>query len=356
MKNRLNLKIRLNLKLKTILIFIGVALCPLIISTYINYIGQRNDNSKLSSDILQILREEKTIQVKDFYKNLEGNLKNLSKNMDNLISFEFVTKDYTDNILLLDKNYNVLYSKNSIESNSVESLKNVSFTSPIYIDGFKAFEERAFQYIYYKTSNNDKVSYIILELNNKFLKESFSNMNMDFDYEILGEDYKVISSKDKNILYKTKIDTISKDMLDGNTKVMDFQGKRYAYSFIDIGDNPLYISIYQDISLINSNQSGFIKTFYFSLIITFLLVLFIALKYFKMLQREVFTLPINQDYNKGCISTSSLKLQVKDSIEVLDKVIDDIQSINNNKEKLGELLYNLIEKESDLNEENWYKK
>lgn len=177
-------------------------------------------------------------------------------------------------VYLFDAGHNTVYSSTGSPDRSVEEeLKNKLFSAPWMIGDFVAAQEGAKQRLFYKLpGNGGHAGYFVCELNNTRLMDM---MKTDGSYtsELYNNTFDAVAGSDPARLYKRLIQTVTKRMLDGNTGYEKYGQNWYAYTFVSLDDQPLYLMVYQ-------NEAAPLRTVQnqrLILIILFVFFLFIAL-------------------------------------------------------------------------------
>lgn len=347
-KNKANPKI--SIELRTVAVFLIVALLPLLLISMLNITDSRAIQNKNTNELLDYVKNEKIKQVQHAYKGLEDDIRliGLNKGLNPLEG-----SAYIKNVILADKDFHVVKAQNSDTKLAMLELQKAVFGDDFYIGPFKSEVDYASQFLFYKLPEQSEIAYVAVELDAKFFMAEFEDIHGKTNYNLLNPDFYIIGSSDDSLLYKTWINNVSKDMLDGNQGISDIEGTRYSYGFIDLGESYIYLAINQELNLLKEGTLKQLIKLFFTMAITIIFVIAAAMRYLSILKRHVMSIPVNCDYTLGGQITKGIKMNLEDSLEILDEILEDSKHFDLNKKKLEDLLMEIQKREKEVGLEAW---
>jgi len=322
-----NLKKKLNIRLLSGILGTIVILIFMFTTMSIRYIDKTLEDNFLIR--LERSREERKKSIEEYYTTLEIEMrKEIKKDKkvflkENLINYRNIG---IDEIALFDSNYKVIY--NSSEKNLLpikKELKKIKFQRPFYVEKIKINNDVSYQHLYYKIFNSDGNEEILyFKLNNSYLNKILSVS--PFKADILNDEFYITASNRKLESTEYVIDEISKRILDGRVGVDEYQGKLYSYTYIDVGENPIYLKVYEDINIYKAPLFRYISKIKLLWIISFIVALSII--FFIGLSLE--------SYIKGIIRISIEKEGDKKYKFLKRELVDVFEELNSVEKSLGE--------------------
>jgi len=348
LKNKANAQI--SIELRTIAVFLIAALLPLLVISMLNILESRSLQNKNTNVLLDYVKNEKIKQVQDIYKGLEADIRLIgwNKGFNPLEGNAFIK-----NMILVDKDFHVIQAQKSDTESAMLELQKVVFGDDFYIGVFKSETNYASQFLFYKLPEQSELGYVAIELDAEILRPVFETIHGKLNYNLLNSNFYIIGSSDDALVYKTWINNVSKDMLDGNQGISDIEGTRYSYGFVDLGESYIYLSINEELNLLKEGTSRQLIKLFFTVAITIILVLAAAMRYLSILKRHVMSIPVNCDYTLGGQITKGIKMNIEDSLEILDEILEDSKHVDLNKKKLEDLLMEIQKREKEVGLEAW---
>ncbi|PZD94727.1 hypothetical protein DNH61_17415 [Paenibacillus sambharensis] len=149
-------------------------------------------------------------------------------------------------VYLFDANQKPAYSstEQGIEEAGVQ-LKQQMFEQPWVAGDFTVEGKSALQHLFYKiVSGQEVLGYFVGELNHSGLVELLS-AESSAAVELFNNKYEIVATPDPESMLKRSINPISKKMLDGNTGYEKLDGDWYAYSFVNLDGQSLFLTVRQ---------------------------------------------------------------------------------------------------------------
>jgi hypothetical protein len=233
---------------------------------------------------LERLREERKKLIKDYYTALEIEMRREIKRnkkvflKENLINYRNIG---IDELALFDSDYKVIYTSSKKDLLPIKKeIKAIKFKKPFYVEKIKIHNDISYQHLYYKIFNPDGNEEILyFKLNNSYLNKILTVS--PFKADILNDEFYITASNRKLQSTEYVIDDISKKILDGRVGIDEYKGKLYSYTYINIGENPIYLKVYEDISVYKAPLFRYITKikllWIISFIVAFSIIYFIGL-------------------------------------------------------------------------------
>jgi len=326
-KNIKILKKKLNIRLFSGILGTIVILIFMFTTMSIRYINKTLEDNFLIR--LERSREERKKSIKDYYIALEIEMRREIKRnkkvfiKENLINYRNIG---IDELALFDSDYKVIYTSSKKELLPIKKeIKAIKFQKPFYVEKIKINNDISYQHLYYKIFNSDGNEEILyFKLNNSYLNKILTVS--PFKADILNDEFYITASNRKLQSTEYVIDDISKKILDGRVGTDEYKGKLYSYTYINIGENPIYLKVYEDISIYKAPLFRYITKIKLLWIISFILALSII--FFIGLSLE--------SYVKGIIRISIEKEGDKKYKFLKRELVDVFEELNSVEKSLGE--------------------
>lgn len=190
-----------------------------------------------------------------------------------------------------NSNYELVTEKGSkINTVNAEKIRKAFFIDNTYISPFYKEDGVLFQDVILTVNNS--ASYVVYKINTGILSSVLDEKD-GIQIEVLSGDYYVVYSTAKNQLFTTKINDLTKRMLDGKNGVETFDGVYNSYGFIELGTFELFVNAYVSedrvASLVNKEKVNSIFLVFFIGIIS----LVIASGFTKYRKKKISSLDIN---------------------------------------------------------------
>jgi hypothetical protein len=326
-KNIKNLKKKLNIRLFSGILGTIVILIFMFTTMSIRYINKTLEDNFLIR--LERSREERKKSIKDYYTALEIEMRREIKRnkkvflKENLINYRNIG---IDELALFDSDYKVIYTSSKKDLLPIKKeIKAIKFKKPFYVEKIKIHNDISYQHLYYKIFNPDGNEEILyFKLNNSYLNKILTVS--PFKADILNDEFYITASNRKLQSTEYVIDDISKKILDGRVGIDEYKGKLYSYTYINIGENPIYLKVYEDISVYKAPLFRYITKIKLLWIISFIVAFSII--YFIGLSLE--------SYVKGIIRISIEKEGDKKYKFLKRELVDVFEELNSVEKSLGE--------------------
>jgi hypothetical protein len=337
----------LKYKLGSVIVFVLlVAFCATLYSFYYIYSSNKSINEN-QIKYIEILRSKNKELIKNYYNFIENyfqkdyediNFKLI--NDEDIVLNEFHSKnrnrDNIENILILDKNLEILNSlnENFLES-TIDLMKEYSFDVSPYISSFYYSENIILQYIAFKNSENEYIVYII----NNDIFDKLIKIPENYEIDIYNNQFQLIYSTKDNPEFISSINTLTKKILDGNTKTEKEDGNLNSYTFVDFETSSIYLNVSTSLSYINDKLKKIIINAIF-------LTVFISV--IGLVTGSLYTKYTANGYeSKSRVQSDSALLDYfgENILEAMIKVDDVIETL----EKLSNLKQSLYESNNNLN-------
>ncbi|OOM77747.1 hypothetical protein CLPUN_21820 [Clostridium puniceum] len=354
------------LKLR-IIIFLTVltaTLLPLIAFNVFFTIQARNYLNESGTKEIERIRNEEVESVKNFYEFIKldidvfSNTKAMNylnqSNSNESIDMS-VLKDvkYIENVYVLDKAFNQLYTFKSDKFNNDLSqiIKQTKFSKQYFITDFYVKDEKGYQFIFYKIiKNGEVIGFSVFELNEMFFYDLLSS-NTGIDVDIYNGDFTVVASTLENKVNSTKIDKYTKKMLSGDTDTEVSDETRVSYSFIDLEDNSLYIIASKNESQIYSPINNSIIYIFIFFVLCLVFAVVVAIKLIQYLENYIKNNIFKNLSPKFHKIFSLILPNVEETIELINNSVDRLDELKEMKTKLLGEYTEIKDKEDKINEE-----
>jgi len=343
-KNIKNLKKKLNIRLFSGILGTIVILILMFTTMSIKYINKTLEDNFLIR--LERSREERKKSIKDYYIALEIEMRREIKRnkkvfiKENLINYRNIG---IDELALFDSNYKVIYTSSEKDLLPIKKeLKAIKFQKPFYVEKIKINNDISYQHLYYKIFNPDGNEEILyFKLNNSYLNKILSVS--PFKADILNDEFYITASNRKLQSTEYVIDDISKKILDGRVGVDEYKGKLYSYTYIDVGENPIYLKVYEDINIYKAPLFRYITKIKLLWIISFIVALSII--YFIGLSLEsyvkgIIRISIEKEGDKKYKFLKKELVDVFEELNSVEKYLEEFKSFTKKLEVIKERIVN----------------
>lgn len=358
----------LNLRRIVFLAVVIVILLPLISINAFFIIQSKNYLNQYGTKEIEGVRNEKIQNIKQFYEFMKLDINSFSNiqamnyfeqdNSNKFIDMSILKNvKYLENVYILDQNFNPVYTyrTDEVNENLNQVIKQAKFTKQYYISDFYVKDGKGYQFIFNKViKNGEVIGFAAFELNKVFFDELLNNNN-DVNIDIYNGNFIIVASTFANSANSMKIDQYTKKMLNGDTKTEVSDGTRLSYSFVDLGDNSLYIIASKSEKLIFSpiNNSLIYFFIFFMLSLAFTVVIAVRVVYYiekniKATLLDKITPELNGIFSEVVPEMKETLELINNSVEKLDelkeiksKLLKDYNEIKNKEDKIDEEIRNI---------------
>lgn len=361
---KLREKKALNLKIIIFLTILTVTLLPLVIFNVFFTIQAKGYLNQYGTKEIESLRNEKIKSIKNFYEVIKVDINNFSNIQAMNYLNENTSKDsidmnvlkdvkYIENVYILDKNFNPLYTFKSDKLNDDLSqiMKQTKFSKQYFLTDFYVKDKKEYQFIFYKIIKNAEViGFTAFELNGIFFEDLLNN-NDDIDMDIYNGNFTIIASTLGNEVSSSKVNQYTKKMLNGDTNTEVSDGMRVSYSFIDLGDNSLYIMTSKNESQIYSPINNSLIYIFIFFVLSLVFAVVVAVKLTQYLENYIKKLILGGISPKYHEIFRLIVPGVEDTIELINNSVAKLDELKDIKAKLIGEYTELKDKEDKINEE-----
>lgn len=241
---------RLN-RIMNIRLLSGVLGVMIFLLGMVTFLTNRSMKSIVSGQLnmeLDNTRSSITRDIGEYYRSLELELEaiTLKYAKGSFRGVKNISDKSIESIYILDKNYKPMAIYGS-EDGLIEMrirLEKLDFLDPFQVENMRVDEGIASQYAYYKSFNTELGEvFTVAKLNSNFLNERI--VNASYTVDIINEEYYVVASTEIEKIDDVQLDSITKNVLGGETGTESYDGTRYSYSHIDIGEVAMFIMVSQ---------------------------------------------------------------------------------------------------------------
>lgn len=341
-----------------------VTLVPLTVFNVFFTIQAKGYLNQYGTKDIENVRNEKIKSIQNFYEfikldvNVFSNvnaIKYLSTNDSNEFMDMGALKDvkYIENVYILDKNFNQLYTfrSNKFNDNLSPIIKEAKFSRQYFITDFYVKDEKGYQFIFYKIiKNGEVIGFTAFELNEMFFEDLLKN-NDDIGIDIYNGNFTVVASTLESKVNGTKIDQYTKKMLNGDTNTEVSDGIRVSYSFIDLVDNALYVITSKNESQIYSPINNSIIYIFVFFVLCLVFAVVVGIKFTQYIENYIKKRILGDAYPKLQKIFSSVIPEIEDSIELISSSVTKLDELKVIKSNLLKEYTEIKDKEDKINEE-----
>ena len=326
---------------RILLIIIGVSILGVILLAGTMYIQNKNNLSSTNSEKLELIKNQTLSLLSSNYKLIEE---------IPLFIADFPLEDYdieslkfADSLTVLDKNYNLLKTSGiSYDINDMkELLYNVFFDEPLVFSDYIIEENTGYQYLFYKTIDNEgDLFYIILRINNNILNSSLTNYK-DIGIDIYNSNFGLAASNNKEVDKFPNLNELSKKIYEGTSKTEFFDGNLNSYGYLDLGKTAMYMNVFKSESLVFADIRRTILFAGFIFVLILILGLFAGLSEIGFRRRKKESEILLQRVSKKGKDKKKIISRIDEINRSIEKIVDD--------NELRELMIELDELKDILN-------
>lgn len=348
LKRRLTMKI---VGLFSIVMIIPIVLFYLLSSSFVQRILYEDFDRKL-----EIFKNSKIEIVNAYYSSVKEEMKNVSERIkvegsevDYSFLKEYASRLNLENIYIYDSNFKVLNEIGVLKRLPTEELIGQFFSSEFKLGKYIIDKEDIYQNAFFKFFIDGNPFYIVFEISPDGYQEKLLR-DKTYEYDLLNDEFYVISSSDENKINDIEINEVTKKLLDGYAGVESVKGTRYSYSYVDAFDSPLYIQVYD---LEDGIYSRIGKLRYYLVIVVFISLMAGFLAIWNMRKSAIrysesaIRIGIEQE---GDRRYPYIKEEMLKIFEELENVIKSIEYLREYNERIKNLKKRIEEQNRELKE------